>query len=182
MELNINVTITEEQEEIVYQHVLNIYSCNNGNTVQDIEQGIESIQHDYDFGIVSGGCLLVYNNDIKEFLKNELNINYIDDVQAFDIYARICNEVIYDRIIDVDFYILGVSTGTIYVDTYLIQNEYGDVQYSINEYVQEHKNDFRIYTLEEVEEEEEEEEEGTQFYGINGGEYYIDNIVILQEI
>ena len=176
MELNINVTITEEQEEIVYNHVLNIYDCENGSTVAEIQEGIESIKHDYQYGMVSGGCLLVYTSDIKNFLKNELNINYIDDVQAFDVYSTICNEVIYDRIIDVDFYILGVSTGTIYVDTYLIPNEYGDVSYSIDEYVQENKNDFRIYTLEEVEEEE------TQFLAINGGEYYIDNIVILKEI
>jgi len=179
MNLKINVELTDNQVEVVRNHVLEMYDF--GETVQDKIDTIEAIKNDYQYGMVSGGCLLISYSDINDFLQNELKLCIVDDVQGFAIYENLINEVVYNEFIEMDFVIATFSTGTIYTETIIIPNPYQlDEIEVIDEYIQDNKFEFCIYTPEQLQTDEITDDEIEELFSVNGGEYYVDGLLSIE--
>ena len=71
---------------------------------------------------------------------------------------------------------ISLQTGVYELQVFEIEGTLKDDIYRlIDEYVQEHKEEFKTYNWEEI-------EHNDEFIAINGGEYYIEGIMYIEEV
>lgn len=86
--------------------------------------------------------------------------------------------------IDIPMLKVSVDTGTMELNVFYVEGTQKDnVSSLIDEYVQEHKDDFAVYSLVEIEvfTDNDEDIASEEYFAINGGEYYIGRIVLVEE-
>lgn len=71
---------------------------------------------------------------------------------------------------------ISLQTGVYELQVFEIEGNLKDDLYAlIDEYVQKNKKDFRTYNFEEI-------EHNDEYIAINGGEYYIEGIMYIEEV
>jgi len=104
--------LTVEQEKSILVHVLEFYVDDMEKATQsEIRESIRCIKNDVQYGIVSGGCLLIKNWEINDYIKS-LNISFTDTIEAYECYKYLVDMVI-EYYID-DIIVVIVDTGTIW--------------------------------------------------------------------